>query len=256
MNQHPTALVSKKAEIGQNVSVGAFSIIEDDVIIGDGCIIDTHVSVKSGTHLGKNIKIFHGSAIGGPPQDLKYAGEKTELFVGDNTILREFVDLNRGTVAHGKTVIGKNCLFMAYAHAAHDCTVGDNVIMANGAQMGGHVEIGNWAIIGGMACIHQFCRIGEQVMMGACFKATQDIMPYTLAAGYPLQCMGVNAIGLKRRGFTPATINTLKTVFRILISKKYTTPEAIEKIESEIEMLPEVARVLDFIKSSKRGVTK
>jgi UDP-N-acetylglucosamine acyltransferase len=256
MDQHPTALVSSKAEIGENVKVGAFSIIEDDVIIGDGCIIDTHVSIKSGTRLAKNVKVFHGSALGGPPQDLKYAGEKTELFVGDNTILREFVDLNRGTIAHGKTVVGNNCLLMAYSHAAHDCTIGDNVVFANGAQLGGHVTIGDWAILGGLACVHQFCVVGEQTMIGACFKATQDVMPYTLAAGHPLKCMGVNIIGLKRRGFSPATINTLKTVFRYLISKKYTTGEAIQKIENEIEIIPEVARVLEFVKSSKRGVTK
>jgi UDP-N-acetylglucosamine acyltransferase len=256
MDQHPTALVSNKAEIGKNVKVGAFSIIEDDVIIGDGCIIDTHVSIKSGSRLGNNIIIYHGAAIGGPPQDLKYAGEKTELYIGDDTVIREFVDLNRGTVAHGKTVVGKNCLLMAYSHAAHDCTIGDNVVFANGAQLGGHVTIGDWAILGGLACVHQFCTIGEHCMMGACFKATQDVMPYTLAAGYPLKCMGVNIIGLKRRGFSPATITALKTTFRFLMSKKLTTSQAVKKIENEIEMIPEVQRVLEFIKSSKRGVTK
>jgi len=161
MDQHPTALVSSKAEIGKNVKIGAFTIIEDDVVIGDGCIIDSSVSVKSGTRLGNNIKIYHGAAVGGAPQDLKYAGEKTELIVGDNTIIREFVALNRGTIAHGKTVIGNNCLFMAYAHAAHDCTIGNNVIFANGAQLGGHVEIGDYAVIGGMVAIHQFVKIGK-----------------------------------------------------------------------------------------------
>ena len=256
MDQHPTALVSNKAEIGKNVKVGAFSIIEEDVVIGDGCFIDTNVSIKSGSRLGNNVKIYHGAAIGGPPQDLKYAGEKTELYIGDNTVIREFVDLNRGTISHGKTVIGKNCLLMAYSHAAHDCTVGDNVVFANGAQLGGHVTIGDWAILGGLACVHQFCTVGEHSMMGACFKATQDVIPYTLAAGTPLKCMGLNTIGLKRRGFSSPTINTLKTAIRYLISKKLTTSEAIKKIENEIELIPEVRKVLDFVKYSERGVTK
>jgi UDP-N-acetylglucosamine acyltransferase len=256
MDQHPTALVSPGAEIGENVRVGAYSTIEDDVIIGTGCIIDTSVSVKSGTRLGNNIRIYHGAAVGGPPQDLKYAGEKTELCVGDNTVIREFVTLNRGTVAHGKTEIGKNCLFMAYSHAAHDCIIGDNVILANSVQMGGHVVIGDWAILGGASVVHQFCHIGEHVMIGGGFRATQDVMPFTLAAGYPIRCMGVNAIGLKRRGFTDDTINTLKRLFRYLMSKKMTSSKIMEKIETEVPRIPEVIRVLDFIKNSERGVIK
>jgi UDP-N-acetylglucosamine acyltransferase len=256
MDQHPTALVSVKAEIGENVKVGAYSIIEDDVIIGDGCVIDTSVSIKSGSRLGNNIKIYHGAAVGGPPQDLKYAGEKTELYVGDNTVIREFVTLNRGTVAHGKTEIGKNCLFMAYSHAAHDCIIGDNVILANAFQMGGHVVIGDWAILGGGSVVHQFCHVGEHVMIGGGFRATQDVMPFTLNAGYPIRCMGVNAIGLKRRGFTDDTVNTLKKLFRYLMSKKMTSAQIMEKIDSGVPKIPEVIRVLDFIKHSERGVIK
>jgi UDP-N-acetylglucosamine acyltransferase len=256
MNQHPTALVSSRAQIGENVRIGAYSIVEDDVIIGDGCIIDSSVSIKSGTRLGKNIQIFHGAAVGGPPQDLKYAGEKTELYVGDNTIIREYVTLNRGTAAHGKTEIGKNCLFMAYSHAAHDCIIGDNVILANAVQMGGHVAIGDWAILGGVSVVHQFCRVGEHIMIGGGFRATQDVIPFTLNAGYPIKCMGVNAIGLKRRGFTDETINTLKKLFRYLMSKKMTSAQIKEKIESEVPKIPEVIRVLDFIKNSERGVIR
>jgi len=256
MEQHPTALVSKRAEIGENVKVGPYAIIEDDVSIGDGCVIDSHVSVKSGARIGKNVKIYHGAAIAGPPQDLKYGGERTELHVGDNTVIREFATLNRGTVAHGKTEIGTNCLFMAYSHAAHDCIIGDNVILANAVQMGGHVEIGDWAILGGSAVVHQFCKIGEHCMVGGGFRVTQDVLPYTMVAGYPLKCMGVNAIGLKRRGFSDKTINTLKTLFRYLMSKKLNTTQALEIIDKEMEKIPEVLKVLDFVKRSSRGVIK
>jgi UDP-N-acetylglucosamine acyltransferase len=256
MDQHPTAIVSAKAEIGDNVQVGAYSIIEDDVVIGSGCKIDSCVSVKSGTRLGSNIKIYHGAAVGGPPQDLKYAGEKTELLVGDNTVVREFVTLNRGTAAHGRTEIGRDCLLMAYSHAAHDCIIGDHVILANSVQMGGHVEIGAWAIIGGATVIHQFCHVGEHVMIGGGFRATQDVMPFTMMAGYPLRYMGVNAVGLKRRGFPDSTINTLKTLFRYLTSKKLTTAQIHARIEEEVEKTPEVLRVLDFIRESERGVIK
>jgi UDP-N-acetylglucosamine acyltransferase len=256
MQQHPTALISGKAEIGKNVRVGPFSIIEDDVIIGNDCVIDSHVSIKSGVRLGNNIKIHHGAAIGGPPQDLKYADEKTELIVGDNTLIREFVTLNRGTIAHGRTEIGKNCLFMAYCHAAHDNVIGDNVILANNVQMGGHVQIGDWAIIGGSSVVHQFCHVGEHVMVGGGFRVTQDVMPYVMVAGYPVKYTGVNSIGLKRRGFSDETINTLKTLFRFLTSKKMTSRQIQERIENEIPRIPEVIRVLEFIKASERGVVK
>jgi UDP-N-acetylglucosamine acyltransferase len=256
MEQHQTAIVSSKAEIGKNVKVGPFSIIEDDVIIGDDCLIDCYVSIKSGSRLGNNIKISAGAAIGGPPQDLKYAGEKTELIVGENTIIREFVTLNRGTVVHGKTEIGKNCLFMAYAHVAHDCILGDNVILVNSAMMGGHVEIGDWAIVGGKVGVHQFCHVGEHSMIGGCFKATQDVLPFSLAAGYPLRCMGLNLVGLRRRGFSNETIDILKKLFRFLMSKKLNTTQALKRIDDEVEKIPEVLRVLDFINKSTRGVIK
>jgi UDP-N-acetylglucosamine acyltransferase len=256
MEQHPTALISSKAEIGQNVKVGAYSIIEDDVIIGDGCEIDTSVSIKSGSRLGKNIKISHGAAIGGPPQDLKYAGEKTEVWIGDNTVIREFVTMNRGTTAHWKSEIGKNCLFMAYSHVAHDTVVGDNVILANSVQMGGHVTIGNWAILGGASSVHQFCKVGEHCMIGGGFRITRDAMPFTMVAGYPVKCMGLNLIGLKRRGFPSQTINTLKTLLRFLMSRRMTTAQIFERIDKEVEKIPEVLRVLDFIEKSERGVIK
>ncbi len=256
MKRHSTAIVSSRAEIGKDVTIGPFAIIEDDVVIGDGCIIDSAVSIKSGARIGNNVKIYHGAAVSGPPQDLKFAGEKSELIVGDNTIVREFVTLNRGTKASGKTEIGKNCVFMAYSHAAHDCIIGNNVIVANSVQMGGHVEIGDWAIIGGGTMIHQFSLIGAHAMIGGGFRVTQDVLPYSMVAGYPLRCIGVNAIGLKRRGFSEETITTLKKLFRYLMSKKMNTSQALEEIEREIEKIPEVVNVLEFLEKSERGVIK
>ena len=256
MIQHPTALISPKARVADDVQVGPYSIIEDDVVIGKGVVIDSSVSIKSGARIGENVKIYHGAAIAGPPQDLKFAGENTELHVGDNTVIREFVTLNRGTAAHGRTEIGANCLFMAYSHAAHDCIIGDNVIIANSVQMGGHVEIGDYAIIGGATVIHQFSLVGEHCMVGGGFRITQDILPYTTVAGYPLRCLGLNSIGLQRRGFTPETIATLKKMFRFLMSKKLNTSQALARIDDEIEKIPEVVKVLEFIKKSERGVIK
>jgi UDP-N-acetylglucosamine acyltransferase len=256
MNQHPTAVISSKAELGENITVGPFSVIEDDVVIGDGTIIDSSVSIKSGARIGKDVKIHHGAAVAGIPQDLKFGGERSELIVGDNTTIREFVTLNRGTSALGRTEIGKNCLFMAYSHAAHDCIVGDNVIIANTVQMGGHVEIGDYAIIGGATVIHQFTLVGEHAMVGGGYRVTQDVLPYSMVAGYPLRCMGLNATGLKRRGFSEETIATLRKVFRYLMSKKMNTSQAVEKINKEIEKIPEVLKVLDLMKKSDRGVIK
>lgn len=256
MDQHSTAIVSPKAQIADDVKIGPYSVIEDDVVIAKGTIIDSHVSIKDGARIGQNVKIYHSAAVAGPPQDLKFAGEKSELIIGDNTVIREFVTLNRGTKAHGKTEIGKNCLLMAYSHVAHDCIIGDEVILANSIQMGGHVEIGDYAIIGGATVIHQFSLIGEYAMVGGGFRITQDILPYSTVAGYPLRCLGLNSIGLKRRGFSEDTIAVLKKLFRFLMSKKMNTSQAMAKIDDEIEKIPEVVKVLELIKNSDRGVVK
>lgn len=255
-NIHPTAMVARPEKIPESTIVGAYTVIEDDVEIGENVWIDSHVSIKEGAHIGDGSKIYFCAAVSGPPQDLKFAGEKTELIVGKNCIIREYVTLNRGTKAHGRTEIGDNCLFMAYCHVAHDCIIGPNVIVVNAVNMGGHVEIGDQAIIGGGTEIHQFCRIGEHAMVGGGFKVAQDIIPYSLAAGYPLACKGLNLIGLSRRGFAKETISKLKTAFKYLMDKKLKTTEALTKIEDEIEMIPEIRRVIDFIRSSERGVTK
>ncbi len=255
-NIHKTAIIANPELIPGSVTVGPYSIIEDDVVIGDNIWIDSHVSIKPGARIGHGCKIYHGAAVAGPPQDLKFAGEKTELVLGANCTIREYVTLNRGTIAHGKTEIGDNCLFMAYSHAAHDCIIGSNVILANTVEMGGHVEIGDYAILGGGTVIHQFCLIGEHSIIGGGFRITQDIIPFSMAAGYPLKCMGLNSTGLKRRGFPDEVILKLKNAFRYLLSKKLKTTEALAKIEQEIEMIPEIRRMVDFIRASERGVVK
>ena len=255
-NIHPTAIVVNSDKIPSSSSVGPYSVIEADVEIGENVWIDSHVSIKSGARIGDGCRIFFSAAIAGPPQDLKYAGQKTELVIGKNCTIREFVTLNRGTTAHGRSEIGDNCLIMAYSHVAHDCIIGPKVVIVNSVDMGGHVEIGEQAIIGGGTKIHQFCRIGEHAMVGAAYKVTQDILPFSLAAGYPIQCKGLNLVGLTRRGFNEKTISLLKLAFRYLMSDKLKTTEALRKIEAEIEMVPEVRRVVEFVRSSERGVTK
>ena len=255
-NIHKTAIVAEPEKIPDSVTIGPYSIVEKDVILGENTWIDSHVSIKSGARLGAGCRVFHGAAVAGPPQDLKYAGEETELIVGKNCIIREFVTLNRGTAAHGQTEIGDNCMFMAYSHVAHDCIIGSNVIVANTVEMGGHVEIGDYANLGGGTVIHQFCRVGEHSIIGGGFKVAQDVIPFSMAARYPLKCFGLNIIGLKRRGFPRETIDKLKTVFRYLLSRKLKTTEALAKIEREIEPIPEVRRIVEFIRSSKRGVAK
>lgn len=207
---HPTAIVHPDAKLGQDVEVGAFSIIEADVEIGEGCRIKSHVYIDSGTRLGQNVQIFSGAVLGTAPQDLKYNGEKTFLEVGDNTTIREYATLNRATDYSWKTIVGKNCLLMAYVHIAHDCIIGDNVIISNAVNMAGHVLIDKFAIIGGITAIHQFVHIGQHCMIGGGLRVPKDVPPYILAMGEPLQYGGLNSVGLTRRGFSAETLSNLK----------------------------------------------
>ena len=253
---HQTAIISPKAELGNNVTVGPYAIIEEDVTVGDGCQIGSSVLLAPGAVLGKNVRIFHSAVIGTVPQDLKFEGEKTKAVIGDNTTLREFVTVNRGTVAHGESSVGKNCLLMAYAHVAHDCIIGDNVIMANSVNLGGHVEIDDNAIVGGVVPIHQFVKIGAHAMIGGGFRVHQDVCPYALVAGYPLKVAGLNGVGLKRRGFAKEVIKKLDLCFKFLFFSNLNTTQAVEKIKSEIEIVPEVQTILDFIERSNRGLIK
>ncbi len=251
---HPTALVDKKARLGKNVSVGAFSIVEADVEIGEGSQIASHVLVADGARIGKNCKIHKGAVVATWPQDLKFSGEPSVFIIGDNTTIREFCTLNRGTRELGKSQIGGDCLLMAYAHVAHDCIVGDHAILANGVQLGGHVEIGAWAIIGGMTPVHQFCKIGQHCMIGGGYRAVQDVPPYIMATGEPLRYAGLNSIGLKRRGFSSETLSILKKAYRFIFRSKLNLTQALERIENELEPIPEIKNIIEFVKSSDRGL--
>ena len=204
----------------------------------------------------KNVTLFHGAVVGTIPQDLKFKGEKTRLVIGEGTTIREYAMLNRGTAESGQTVIGKNCFLMAYTHVAHDCYLGDNVIMANSVNLAGHIEIGDYAIIGGVVPVHQFVKIGAHSMIGGGFRVQQDICPYALAGGYPLKVAGLNAVGLKRRGFSKESILLLEKTFKILFFSKLNTSQAVEKIKNEIEISEEVEIILDFIARSTRGMVK
>ncbi len=253
---HSTAIVSSKAEIGENVTIGPHTIVEDDVAIGDGCQIRNNVFLANGARLGKNVQVYTGVVIATEPQDLKFGGEKTLAKIGDNTVLREYVTFNRGTSAHGESSIGKDGLLMAYAHVAHDCILGDKVILANAVEMGGHVEIDDQAIIGGMVPIHQFTKIGAHVMVGGGFRVVQDVVPFALVAGTPAKISGVNAIGLKRRGFSPEAVAAIRQAFKFLFYSGLNTSQAVERIDSEMEITAEVQMILDFIKRSNRGLIK
>ena len=253
---HSTAIVSPKAELGENVVVGPYAIIEDNVQIGDGTNVGSTVQLASGAVIGKNVKIFHSAVIGTIPQDLKFGGEETKAVIGDSTIVREFATVNRGTVAHGETTVGQNCMLMAYSHVAHDCIIGNNVILANSVNLAGHCEIGDCAILGGLLPVHQFVKIGTHAMIGGGFRVQQDVCPYALVAGYPLHLVGLNAIGLRRRGFKREVIQKLEAAFRVLFFSDLNTSQAVERIKSEIEAIPEVQVILDFIEKSNRGMIK
>jgi UDP-N-acetylglucosamine acyltransferase len=251
---HPTAIVDSKARIGENVTIGPFTIVEPDVIIGDNTQIGPHVFVANGARISKNCSIFTGAVVGTAPQDLKYAGEPTLLEIGESTVIREYCTLNRGTAAHGKTEIGSHCLLMAYSHVAHDNYVGNNVILANAVNLGGHVIVEDWAIIGGLCGVHQFCHIGAHCMIGAHLKVSKDIPPYILSSEEPMQFFGLNSIGLRRRGFSKETIMTLKMTYRLLYRSKLNVSQALLRIKSEIEPIPEVLHVIDFIEKADRGI--
>lgn len=253
---HPSAIVSPGADLASDVVVGPGAVIEDDVVIGAGCRIDSYAKIASGSRLGECVKVSHGAAVGTEPQDMKFAGEKTILVVGDNTVIREFVTLNRGTVERNQTLIGKNCLFMAYSHVAHDCIIGDNVIFANGVQLGGHVEIGDFAIVGGITGIHQFVKIGRHVMVGGGLRVGKDLCPFALVVDDPIRIASLNKIGLKRRDFSGEEIATLGAAFKLLFFSDLNTTQAIERINSEVERIPQVVEILDFISASTRGLVK
>lgn len=253
-NFHKTALIDNDVIIGSNVTIGPFSIIEKNVSIGDNTIIYPYVHIKSDTIIGKNNKIYQGSVLGEDPQDLKFEGEKTFLKIGDNNTIRENCTLNRGTSHSNKTIIGSNCLLMAYVHVAHDCIVNDKVILANGVQLGGHVEIGYHATVGGMTPVHQFCKVGEHAFIGGGRIALQDVPPYILATGEPLQYAGINSVGLRRRKFSNDIRNNIKKAYKFIYKSNLNVKQSIEAIKENLELTDEINKILIFLKDSDRGL--
>lgn len=246
--------VSNKAKIGSNVSIGDFTVIKDDVEIGDNVSIGSNVLIADGARISDNVKIFHGAVIAEIPQDLKFKGEYSIFEVGENTTVREFCTLHRGTAASGKSTVGKNCLLMAYTHVAHDCIVGDNVILANATNLGGHVEVDDFAIVGGMVALHQFVKIGKHSIIAGFTKAVKDVPPYITAGSNPMKFEGLNSIGLKRRDFSSEQIKAIKNIYHILYKSGLNISDAVKKIQNEVEITNEVREILNFISRSTRGI--
>ncbi|MDO9261403.1 MAG: acyl-ACP--UDP-N-acetylglucosamine O-acyltransferase [Flavobacteriaceae bacterium] len=255
MNQ-PLAYIHPGAKIARNVVVEPFTTIHNNVTIGSGTWIGSNVTIMEGARIGSNCRIFPGAVISAIPQDLKFEGEDSLTVIGDNTTVRECVTINRGTSATGKTKIGSNCLIMATAHIAHDCEIGDNTIIVNGVALGGHVIVGNYAIIGGLAAVHQFIHIGDHAMISGGSLVRKDVPPYTKAAKEPLSYVGINSIGLRRRGFSIEKIREIQNIYRILYQKNFNTSQALEKIEAEMEATAERDDIITFIRNSQRGIMK
>lgn len=255
---HPTAIVDPGAEIDSNVEIGPYSVIAGDVKIDAGTIIGPHVTIDQYTTIGADCKIFQHAAIGAVPQDLKFGGEKSVVKIGRGTTVREFVTIHRGTEAGGGiTEIGEENFLMAYTHIAHDCLTGQKVIFANAATLAGHIRVGDCATLGAFVAVHQFVRIGDYAFIGGVTGVTKDIPPYVLASGTPrARLHGLNAVGLKRHGFSTETMHALKRTYRILFRLGLTLNEGIERVTAEVDQIPEVVNFIEFIKSSERGITR
>ena len=248
--------IHARARIGKNVEISPFVTVFEDVEIGDGCWIGPNVTIMNGARIGNNCKIYPGAVISGEPQDLKYLGEKTLAIIGDNTIIRECVTVNKGTTANHQTIVGSNCLLMAYAHVAHDCVIGNNCVIANNAALAGHIIIEDYAVLGGVSAVHQFVKIGQHAFVSGGSLVRKDVPPYTKAAKEPLSYVGINSVGLRRRGFSTDKIREIQDIYRILYQKNYNTSQAVSIIEAEMEATTERDEILDFIRNSSRGLMK
>lgn len=253
----PLAYIHPQATIAENVVIEPFVTIYKDVVIGEGTWIGSNVSIMDGARIGKNCRIFPGAVISAPPQDMKYKGESSTVTVGDNTIIRECVTLNRGTALDkNTTTIGSNCLLMAYVHIAHDCIIGNNVIIANSVQLAGHIEVQDFAFIGGASAVHQFVSIGAHSIISGGSLVRKDVPPYTKAGREPLSYVGINSVGLRRRGFSSEQINEIQDIYRTIFLKKLNISRALDIIETEREPTEIRDEILDFIRNSNRGVMK
>ena len=251
---HPTAIISPDAEIAADVEIGAFAIIGEGCTIGAECVISPRATLERNVTLGQAVRVGIGTILGGPPQDLKYAGEETTVEIDDGTVIREYATINRGTAHSFKTTVGKNCLLMSYVHIGHDCRVGNGVILSNVVQLAGHVMIEDKAIISGMSAVHQFARIGRHSFIGGMSRVAKDIPPFLKAVGNPVKLYGLNTIGLQRSGIDEETIRELKRAYRLLFRSDLNVTQAIERAQTEIGPLPEVQELIRFVEASERGV--
>lgn len=254
---HPQAIIDPAAEIADDVEIGPFCVIEADVVIGSGTRIDSHTVVRGPTRIGRDNRLFSFSSIGDAPQDLRYNGEPTELEIGDRNTIREYVTLNRGTAdGGGVTRIGSDNLLMAYAHVAHDCTVGDHTVFANAASLAGHVEVSDWSVLGGFTSVHQFCRIGRHSFSGLGTVITRDVPPFVTVAGNHARPYGLNRNGLKRRGFEPEVIRALHRTYRLLVKSRTVEDAARKEIDALAHQYAEVREFRDFIGEGQRGIVR
>lgn len=256
MYNQPLSSIHPGAKIGRDVIIGPFVTIDDNVEIGDGTVIDSNVSILSGARIGKNCHIHASAVVSGTPQDLKFKGEDSVAIIGDNTVIREFATIHRGTASKGKTIVGSNCLIMAYCHVAHDCVIGDHVIMSNSVQIAGEVVVGEWAVLGGGALIHQFTHIGDHVMLQGGSLVNKDLPPYCMAGRLPISYEGVNSVGLRRRGFTREQIYLIQDIYRALYLSNLNVSDALAKIEEEFPSSPERDNIINFVRGSNRGIVR
>ncbi|MET2984974.1 acyl-ACP--UDP-N-acetylglucosamine O-acyltransferase [Aureibaculum conchae] len=255
MNQ-PLAYIHPGAKIAKNVVVEPFTTIHNNVTIGSGTWIGSNVTIMEGARIGKNCNIFPGAVISAIPQDLKYQGEDTTVVIGDNTTIRECATINKGTSDRMKTVIGNNCLIMAYCHVAHDCFIGDNCIFSNNSTLAGHVTVGDNVILAGLVAVHQFVSVGQHAFVTGGSLVRKDVPPFVKAAREPLSYVGINSVGLRRRGFSSEKIREIQNIYRILYQKNYNNSQAAQILEAEMEATPERDEILQFIRDSQRGIMK
>lgn len=254
---HETAIVAPGATLGRDVSIGPYAIIGEHVVLGDGCRVGPRVVIDGWTTIGRNNRFYHGATIGCEPQDLKFRGEKSDLIIGDDNIFREYVTVSRGTEGGGGvTRIGNNNLFMAYSHIAHDCQIGNHVIMSNATNLAGHVQVEDRVTVGGMCGVHQFTKIGKLSMIGAFSKIVKDVPPFILVDGNPARVAGINVVGLRRNGIEPELRDEIKTAYRILYRSNLSVEQAIEQMEQRLQGSPEIDHFIRFLRNAERGICR
>ena len=251
---HPTAIIAPTAQIGERVDIGPYAFVGERCVVGDGCVIAMRATLERNVTLAPGVKIGIGSVLGGDPQDLKYKGEHTTVEIGENTVVREYATINRGTSHSLKTSVGSGSFLMSYVHLAHDCQIGSGVIIGNGTQLAGHVTIDDRAIVSGLVAVHQFARIGRHSFVGGCSRVAKDVPPYLKAVGNPVKLYGLNSVGLQRSGFDDAIVRELKRAYRLVFRSELNVSQAISRARAELQPLPEVSAFLTFIEESERGI--